>query len=83
MHECQVVSVISNSATLQTIARQAPLSMGLSRQEYWRGLPCPPPGHLPDPGIGPESHALAGRLFNTSAPWEALVGWTLVRESSE
>ena len=34
-------------------ARQAPLSMGLSRPEYWSGLPCPPLGHLPDPGIEP------------------------------
>ena len=38
-------------ATLCTVAHQAPLSMGFSRQEYWSGLPCPPPGHLPDPGI--------------------------------
>ena len=38
-----------------TIARQAPLSMGFSRQEYWSGLSCPPPGDLPDPGIGPTS----------------------------
>ena len=42
-----------------TVARQAPLSMGFSRQEYWGGLPCPPPGDLPDPGIKPESPALA------------------------
>ena len=35
-----------------TVACQAPLSMGFSRQEHWRGLPCPPPGDLPDPGIG-------------------------------
>ena len=34
-----------------TVARQAPLSMGFSRQEYWSGLPCPPPGGLPNPGI--------------------------------
>ena len=34
---------------------QAPLSMGFSRQEYWRGLPRPPPGDLPDPGIKPAS----------------------------
>jgi len=34
-----------------TVACQAPLSMGFSRQEYWSGLPCPPPGDLPDPGI--------------------------------
>ena len=36
--------------TLWTVARQAPLSVGLSRQEYWSGLPCLPPGDLPDPG---------------------------------
>ena len=42
-------------ATLWTMARQAPLSMGFSRQEYWRGLPFPPPGDLPDPGIEPAS----------------------------
>ena len=40
---------------LWTVARQAPLSMGFSRQEYWSGLPCPPPGDLPDPGIEPMS----------------------------
>ena len=38
-----------------TIACQAPLSMGFSRQEYWRRLPCPPPGDLPDPGVKPGS----------------------------
>ena len=55
--------------------RQAPLSMGFSRQEYQSGLPCPLPGDLPDPGIEPMSlmsPALAGRFFTTSAPWEAL-----------
>ena len=40
-------------ATLWTVARQAPLSMGFSRQEYLSGLPCPPPGDLPNPGIEP------------------------------
>ena len=44
--------------TLWTITHQAPLSMGFSRQEYWSGLPCPPPGDLPDPGIEPGSPAL-------------------------
>ena len=39
--------------TLWIVACQAPLSMGFSRQEYWSGLPCPPPGDLPDPGIKP------------------------------
>ena len=38
-------------ATLWTVALQAPLSMGFSRQEYWSGLPFPSPGDLPDPGI--------------------------------
>ena len=40
-------------ATLWTRARQAPLSMGFSRQEYWSGVPCPPPEDLSDPGIEP------------------------------
>ena len=53
---------------------QAPLSMRFSRQEYWSGLPCPPPGDLSDPrtGLGSlMSSALAGRFFTTSATWEA------------
>ena len=57
-----------------TVASQAPLSMGFSRQEYWNGLPCPPPGDLPDPGIEPgslTSPALAGKFFTTNATWEA------------
>ena len=39
---------------LWTVACQAPLSMGLFRQKYWSGLPCPPPGDLPSPGMKPE-----------------------------
>ena len=59
-------------ATLWTIARQAPLSMGFSRQESWRGLPCPPPGDLPARGIVPTSlTSLAGRFTTTSTTWEA------------
>ena len=60
--------------TLWTIARQASLSMGFIRQEYWSVLPCPPPGDLPDPEINPSSlmsPALAGRFLTTSATWEA------------
>ena len=45
-------------ATPWTVSRQAPLSMGVSRQEYWSGLQYPPPGDLPDPGIEPRSPAL-------------------------
>ena len=62
--------------TLWTIAHQAPLSLGFSRQEYRSGLPCPPPGDLPDPGIEPvslRSLAPAGKVFTTSATWEAQV----------
>ena len=60
--------------TLWTVAHQALLSIGFSRQEYWSGLPCTPPGDLPDPVIKPESltfPALADRFFTTSATWEA------------
>ena len=45
-------------ATLWTVAHQAPLSMGISRQQYWSGLPFPPPGDLPHPVIEPVSPAL-------------------------
>ena len=57
---CAVLShsVMSDSATPWTVALQAPLSMGFSRQEYWSGLPCPPPGDLPNPGIQPRFPAL-------------------------
>ena len=54
--------------TLWTVARQVPLSIGFSRQEYWSGLQSPPPGDLPDPGIEPASPALAGELFTTEPP---------------
>ena len=60
---------MSNSFMISwTIACQAPLSMGFSRQEYWGGLPFPSPGELPNPGIesaSPVRPALAGRLFTT------------------
>ena len=52
VHACKVTSVVSDSSlTPWTVAHQAPLSMEFSRQEYWSGLPFPPPGDLPDPGI--------------------------------
>ena len=54
------------------IARQAPLSVGFSRQEYWSGLPFPPPGDLPDPGIEPRSPTVAGRFFTTEPPWKPI-----------
>ena len=57
--------------TLWTVVHQAPLPTGFSRQEYWSGLPCPPPGHLPDPGMEPRSLTLAGGFFTSRASWEA------------
>ena len=57
-------SILNRTATVPlfstpwTVAFQAPLSMGFSRQEYWSGLPLPPPGDLPDPGIQRTSSAL-------------------------
>ena len=57
-----------------TVTLQAPLSMGFPRQDYWSGLPCLPPGDLPDPEIKAASlmsPALANGFFTTSATWEA------------
>ena len=62
------VLVTQSCATLcdpWTVAHQAPLSMEFSRREYWSGLPFPPPGALPDPGIEPTCPAMAGRFFTT------------------
>ena len=64
----QSLSHVQLFATLWTVGHQGPLSMAFSRPEYWSGLPCPPPGDLPDPGIKPESlmsPALAGGFFTT------------------
>jgi len=74
-HACILAKLLCFSrvqlfATPWTVAHQAPLSLGFSRQEHRSGLPCPPPGDLPDPGIEPiflMSPALAGRFFTTSA----------------
>ena len=68
-------SVVSDSfGTLWTVAFQAPLSIEFPRQEYWSGLPRPPPEDLPDPGIEPKSlmsPTLTRGFFITSATWEA------------
>ena len=64
----QLLSQLQLFATPWTVAHQAPLSTGFSRQKYWSGLPFPSPGYLPDPGIEPTSlvsPALAGRFFIT------------------
>ena len=69
-----VLSRVQLFSTPWTVAHQALLSMGFSRQEHWSGLPCPPPCYLPDPGIKPVSlmpPALAGGFVTTSATWKA------------
>ena len=69
------LSCVQLSEILWTVACQAPLSMGFSRQEHWSGLPCPPPGDPPDPGIEPASlisPVLGGELFTTSATWSVV-----------
>jgi len=56
------------------VARQAPISLGFYRHEYWSGLSFPPPGDLPDPRFrqaSSRSLTLASWFFNTSAIWEA------------
>ena len=68
-------SCVQHSATLWTVACQAPLSLGFSMQEYQSGLPCSPPGDLPYPGIEPTSlmsPALASRFFTSSPMGETL-----------
>ena len=61
-------SVVSDSETPGTVARQAPLTTGFSRQEHWGGLPFPSPGDLPGPRMGPASPALAGSFFAAEPP---------------
>ena len=61
-------------ATPRTVAYQAPLSMGFSRQEYWSGLPCSSPGDLPDPGIKPGSPALQTDSLPAELPGKPIVG---------
>ena len=78
IHVCvlSLFNCVQLFVTPWTVAQQAPLSMGFSRQEYWSGWPCPPPGDLPDPGIKPASLmslSLAGGFFTTTVTWETLI----------
>ena len=66
MHK--LLSRVQLFVTLWTVARQASLSMGFPRQEYWSGLPFLSPGDLPNPGMEPLSPALAGEFFTTEPP---------------
>ena len=75
---CCLVEVMSDSFVIPwTVARQVPLSMGFSRQEYWSGLTFPSSEGLPDPGIEPASlasPAWAGGFFTTVAPGKPALG---------
>ena len=71
MFSCSVVS--DSLTTPWTVARQAPLSIGFSRQEYWSGLPFPSLWDLPNLEIGPASPALAGGFFTTETVNEGVM----------
>ena len=71
LFSCSVVSDSFATLSQKTVARQAPLSVGFPRQEYWSGLPFPSPGHLPNLGIelaSPTAPVLAGRFFTLEPP---------------
>ena len=68
----QMLSHVCLSVTPWTVACQAPLSMGFSKQEYWSGLPFPSPWDSSGPGIEPTPPALAGRFFTTEPSGKSL-----------
>ena len=73
--EVKSLSRVQLFATPWTVAYQAPLSMGFSRQEYWSGLPFPSPGDLPDPGIEPGSPALEADALTSEPPGKLRKKW--------
>ena len=80
-------SCVQLFATPWTVALQAPLSIGFSRQEYWNGLSCPPPGDLPKPGIKAACPALVGGSLPLAPPGKPCYWYSkflsIVLESSE
>ena len=64
----KLLSRVRLFVTPWTVAHQAPLSMGFSRQEYWSGLPFPSSGNIPDPGIKPRSPALQADALTSESP---------------
>ena len=71
-----VLSCVKLFATPWTIARQAPPSMGFSRQEYWSGLPFASPGDLPDPGIEPGSPEFQADALTSEPPGKTVMSIT-------
>ena len=66
--EVKLLSPVRLFETPRTVAYQTPLSMGFSRQEYWRGLPFPSPGDLPNPGIEPRFPAFEADALTSEPP---------------
>ena len=84
VHTLSHFSCVRLFATPWTVAHQASLSMGFSRKEHWSGLPCPPPGDLPDPGIKPASPALHADSFTAELPGKPSYSpWGLKRVGHE
>ena len=73
--KCQSLSRVQLFATPGTVARQVPLSMGFSRQEYWSGLPYPSPGDLPNLGTEPRSPALQANSLPSEPLGKLVVCW--------
>ena len=75
---CQVTCRVQLFMTPRTVARQAALSMGVSRQEYWSGLPFPSPGHRPNPGIEHKSLALQVDSLPSEPPGKPEAGFQCI-----
>ena len=73
MHAHSVTQSCLTFCDPNTVARQAPLSMGFRRQEYWSGLPFPPPGDAPNPEIRSTSPTSAGEFFTAEPPGKPIV----------
>ena len=87
MHACVLshFSCVQLFVTIWTVVHQPPLFIWFHKQEYWSGLPCPPPGDLPHPGIKTRSlmsPALAGGFFTTRANWEVRILKIFILKSS-
>ena len=70
---------MSDSATPWTVTHKAPLSMEFSRQEYWNGLPCPPPGDLPYQGVEPRSSSLQADCLPAELPGKPLISYNSIQ----
>ena len=79
LYGTQVLQLCPTLCNPWTVAHQTPPSMGFSRQEYWSGLPCPPPVDLPDPGVDPGSPALQVDSSLSEPPGKPHAPWERVK----